>query len=63
MDKLLKFLIFNLDTANGQRGTGLALERIMGKHLLMRKTMLKYKIMRIRYKISFHALIARNTVS
>jgi len=59
MDTLLKFLIYKLDTANGQRGSGLKISKFIGKHILMVKTMLKYRILRIRYKISYHAFVKR----
>ena len=62
MDTLLKFLIFNLETINGQRGSGVKIQEIIGKHRAMTKTMLKYKILRIRYKISYHAFIERRTI-
>ena len=73
MDYLLKFLIYNIDTLNGIRGSSIKLQNLLMKesktnmqsrikNQIMMKVHKKYMILRIRYKISFIAFIKRKTV-
>ena len=74
MDKLIKFLIYSIDSINGQRGSSLKLQKTLiaqsnsyGSHskllkiknTLMQKAFKKYIILSIRFKISFIAFIER----
>lgn len=75
MTKLLSLLIYKLNTVNGERDSAKHLKETLidikyrskdvkekVDHLMMKQTLLKYKIMRIRAKISFAALKKRMTI-
>lgn len=63
MDMFLQFLIYQMNTINGIKNSSLKLQKLVNKHVLMKKTLLKYKILRIRYKISYQAFITTQTVA
>ena len=74
MDNLIKFLIYNLDTLNGLRGSSIKLQNTLMKesktnqmsrikNQIMMKVHKKYMILRIRYKISFIAFVKRKTIT
>lgn len=86
MEQLLKLLIFELNTVDGNRDSAQGIKEALLKqtqderrrknlyqysnthqlgiisHQLMYKTLLKYKIMRVRGKISFHAFSKNKTI-
>ena len=74
MVKILKFLIYKLNTVDGVAGSADKILRKMNHHKasqkqkminlhdLNRKVMLKYKTMKIRAKISFMALKSQKTI-
>jgi hypothetical protein len=62
MERLLKFLIYQLNTIDGKKDSSLGLQQKLAKsnepllklkHQLMLKTMTKYKILSVRNKLSF----------
>ena len=74
MVKILKFLIYKLNTVDGVAGSADKIlrkmnhykasqkQKMINLHDLNRKVMLKYKIMKIRAKISFMALKSQKTI-
>lgn len=82
MTKLLKFLIYSMDTIDGEKGSSIPYQTFLVenlkknkatdtseeeiefkvRHQLMKKTALKYSILRIRQKISFMAFMKKMTI-
>ena len=66
MDLLLKFLILRMNTVDGVRDSGLAIInklRPEQKHLFMFRTLMRFKVLRMRMKISYMAFQKKMTVS
>ena len=65
MINLISLLIWRTETINGVAGTSLAITNLMRqerKQVLYTKVLIKYKIMKIRMKISYEALRKRITI-
>jgi hypothetical protein len=56
MDKLLKYLLFRMNTFDGYKDSAACLQLTeMTRHHIMLRTLFKFKILRARQKISFIA--------
>lgn len=62
MNILLKFLIVQMKTVDGRRGTAKKLIEHIGQNMHLQKTFTKYQILRFRQKISFIAFKHKKTI-
>jgi hypothetical protein len=72
MDEVLSVLLHNMDSLDGNKGSSLPVQKFMStkkgadmeqvKHVLVKKTLFKFKVLRIRMKISFMAFRKSMTI-